>query len=51
MLYKLTNHHSRRHGIPFKPECDERTGYQNNARDKNRREVERTISRKNQIHF
>jgi len=24
---RLTNHHSRRHGIPFEPKCDERTGY------------------------
>jgi len=50
-LVRLTDHHSRRHGIPFEPECDEGAGYQNNARDENRGKVEGAIPREDQIHL
>lgn len=48
---RLTDHHSRRHGVPFEPECDEGAGYQNNAWDENRGEVEGAIPREDQIHL
>lgn len=48
---RLTDHHSRRHGIPFEPECDEGAGYQNNAGDENCGEIKGPIPREDQIHF
>lgn len=50
-LRGLTDHHSRWHGIPFEPECDEGAGYQNNAGDENCSEVEGAIPREDQVHF
>lgn len=50
-IVELTDHYSRWHRIPFKPEGYEGAGHQNDTRDEDCCEVEGTISRKNQIHL
>lgn len=48
---QLTDHYSRRYGVPLEPEGDEGAGHQDDTRNEDRREVEGTISREYQIHL
>lgn len=47
----LTNHDSRRHGVPLEPECDERACDKYYSRNEDCGEVEGTISREDEIHL
>lgn len=47
----FTYHRSCRDGIPFEPECDKWRRYENDTRDEESREIERSITGEDEVHL